>query len=432
LRRAAKWLAPLCFVLSLTTCIEDLTAPGDCPAFCPTSAISVIDTVITGTVSGDSSFGRPNGYVDPDDATGLLAADFPSLGRDSRPILRTYKLQTRMALNPPDTTTGAVIGVDSLWLSFTVSGRDSAARNVRLGIYKLPLAIDSSTTFTDLSGAFAAPPVRTVNLDSLVAQSGSRDPVTGDSVIVDTLNNRLRVLVKLDSAQAPLVAADTGKLAFGIRVSADTLASVSVSSFEDRGQGPAVIWFVKVDSLGSSVAHRRLATSTARTPGGVNGFDGFVFLPSPAPIGTDMVVGGVPSVRTIMRLAVPRVIRDSARIILATLELIPTTPPVGIAADSFQVIAYPVIADFGAKSPLSTALNDTTRIHITPVDTIRLNLTNVLINWTLNGALPTTVFLRQVPEGADFAELRFHSSLDTPYRPRLHVTYAPRYPEVVK
>jgi hypothetical protein len=428
----ATWLGPLVFVLSLTTCTEDLTSPGNCPDFCPVAAISIIDTVLTGTVSGDSSFGRPNGYVDPDDAIGLLAADFPSIGRDSRPIMRTYRLASRVPI-AADTTTGAVIGVDSLWLSFTVGGRDSAARNVRLGIYRLPLTIDSTTTFGDLTSSFVTP-LRTVNLDSLAAHPGSADPVTGDSVAVDSANNRLRVFVKFDSAQVPLVAGDSGKLAFGIRVSADTLASVTIPSAQNVFLGPAVLWFVKADSAGAAVIHTRTNTSTARslTAGGLDGFDSFVFQPPAAPLGTDLIVGGVPSVRTIMRLAVPRAIRDSARIILATLELIPTTPPVGIPADSFRVIAYPVIADFGAKSPLSTSFTDTTRIYITPVDTIRLNLTRVMINWTLNGALPTTLFLRQVPEGAQFAELHFHSSLDTPYRPRLRVTYSPRYPDVVK
>jgi hypothetical protein len=386
-------------------------------------------------VSGDSAFGRPNGYVDPDDAPGLLAVDEPSVGRDSRPIFRTYSIQPRLPLALGDTTTYPVIGVDSVRLSVTVLNRDTATHdNLALAVYSLPLNIDSTTTFTDVAASFSAPPVRVVNVDSLLARGASedtlvRDPVTGDLLFVGP--SRITLAIRLDSAQAPLVPADSGKLAFGIRASANPVVSVSIPSAENRQLGPVVFWFLKVDSLGQT-AHRRVAASTARSTNGPQGFDGFVFQPPPAPIGTDLVVGGVPSVRTIMRLAVPRAIRDSARIIVATLELIPTTPPVGIAADSFRVIAKGVIADFGAKSPLNEALTDTTEIFITPVDTIRVNLTNVMISWTLNGTLPTTLFLMQQPEGARFAELRFHSSLDMPYRPRLHVTYAPRYPEVVK
>lgn len=427
MRRTAARLAPLSFVLVLATCVEDLTAPGACPEFCPAASITLVDTVLTSAVSGDSSYGRPYGYVDPENAPGLLAQDLPSLGRDSRPILRTSALQTRMILATGDTTTGAVIGVDSLRLALTVVNRDSAARNLTLGVYKLPIAIDSNTMFSDVSGSFAAPPIRSVNVDALLAQPGLKDPVTGDSVVVDTVDHRFTVLVKLDSAQAPLVPSDSGKLAFGIRVSADTLANASIASFENTGLGPVVVWFVKVDSLDLSVAHRTQLRSTGST---VGGFDSFVFQPPAAPLGADLIVGGVPAVRTIMRLTIPKAILDSTRIVIATLELIPTVPPIGIAADSFRVVASPVIADFGAKSPLNNVFTDTTRIYIAPTDTIRLSVTNVMISWTLNTASPTTLFLQQVPEGANFAELRFHSSLDVPYRPRLHLTYAPRYPGV--
>jgi len=431
LRRAAIRLAPLCFVLSLTTCIEDLTAPGDCPTFCPVGAITIIDTVLTGTVFGDSSYGRPDGYVDPDDAPGLLAVDEPSLSRDSRPIFRTTPLPTRVRVGI-DTTTGLVTGVDSLRLSITLFNRDTATHdNLGLTLYRLPLTIDSSTTFADLAGQFSGPPVRTVNLDTLIARAANedsllRDPLTGDILVVGATSLTLRL--RLDSAQVPLVPADSGRLAFGVRATATPEASVAVGAFESRGGGPVVVWYLKADSAGKTVHPLPQLRSTARP----TGFDGFVFLPPPSPIGADLIVGGVPSVRTILRFNIPRAIRDSGRVILATLELIPTTPPVGVPADSFRVIAKSVVADFGAKSPLNESLTDTTIIRIVPVDTIRLNVTNIMISWGLSGALPTTLFLMQQPEGAVFPELRFHSSNDAPYRPRLHVTYAPRYPASIK
>jgi len=317
--------------------------------------------------------------------------------------------------------------VDSLRLALTVLNRDSAAHNLTLGIYALPLAIDSNTSFADLTVPFSAPPIRTVNVDALLAQAGHRDPATGDSVVVDSVDHRFTVLMSLDSAQAPLVPADSGKLALGIRVSADTLASASIASFENTGLGPVVTWYVKVDSLGQSVAHRTQLRSTGTL---VGGFDGFVFQPPAAPLGTDLIVGGVPSVRTIMRFTLPKSILDSTRIVLATLELVPTAQLVGIPADSFLVIAYPVVADFGAKSPLNTAHADTTHFAIAPFDTIRVNLTNVVANWTVDRVSPNTLFLLQVPEGSNFAELHFHASQDAPFRPRLHLTYAPRYPTV--
>ena len=91
-------------------------------------------------------------------------------------------------------------------------------------------------------------------------------------------------------------------------------------------------------------------------------FDSFVYDPPAQPIGSLLVVGGVPSARAILRLTLPRLIRDSSRVVRATLEFVPAAPLEGTAADSFVVVAHPVIADFGAKSPLNGAHIDSTWI----------------------------------------------------------------------
>ena len=56
----------------------------------------------------------------------------------------------------------------------------------------------------------------------------------------------------------------------------------------------------------------------------------------------------------------------------ATLEFVAAAQLEGSAADSFAVVAYPVIADFGAKSPLSAGNLDTTWISIAALDTVRI------------------------------------------------------------
>ena len=112
----------------------------------------------------------------------------------------------------------------------------------------------------------------------------------------------------------------------------------------------------------------------------------------------------------------------------ATLEFIAAAQLEGTAADAFPVIAAPVLADFGAKSPLAPAFNDTTQFAIAPIDTVRIDVTSVLTYWTLDTRRPTTLVLQQIPEGTNFAELRLHSSASVGQGPRLHITYAPRYP----
>jgi hypothetical protein len=408
----------------LSACSEKLTAPGSCPEFCSTSVLSLVDTVLPAAVIQDSSFARPIGYVNPPASFVLPAVSVP--GRESRPILRTIPIPLRLVV--ADTTTGPVIGVDSARLSVVIILRDTSTHNLMVSLYALPLAIDSATGFHDLDGPFAAAPVRTVNVDTLIATPGRKDPVTSDSVIVDDVNHRVTLLFGLDSAQVPLVTADSGKVAFGVRVSADSRASVGLLSVENGTTGaggplgPLVTWYLKVDSLGLKVVHKAQAARAF--------FDSFVYDPPSLPIGPLLVVGGVPAARTVMRIDLPPAIRDSSRVIRATLEFIAAAPLEGTAADSFPVVATPVIADFGAKSPLNSTHTDTTVIAIVPLDTVRIDVTNVLALWATDSLQPTTLVLRALPEGAEFPELRLHGSVDVLQRPKLHVTYAPRYPVI--
>ena len=288
----------------LTACSENLTAPGSCPEFCSTSALSLIDTVLPGAIGQDSSYGRPVGYVSPYSSSALVAVSVA--GRESRPIFRTIPVPARLLVGT-DTTTGPVIGVDSVRLALTITRRDTAAHNLTLSLYTLPLTIDSATAFHDLDGPFASAPVRSLNVDSLLAKPGLRNPATRDSAIVDAVNHRITLWIGLDSAQVPLVPADSGKLALGIRVSADSRASVALGSLENTGLGPLVTWFLKVDSLGVGVVRKtRLAQPS---------FDSFVFDPPAQPLGSLLVVGGVPATRIILRMALPRVIHDSSRVV---------------------------------------------------------------------------------------------------------------------
>ena len=404
-------------VVGFVACTQDVAAPGVCPEFCPSGSLSVIDTVLRTAITRDSSYGRPFGYVNAYGSTSLLAANLPGV-RDSRPVFRTTSLATRMILGT-DTTTGAVIGVDSLYLRFTITKRDTATRNLSVSIYALPLTIDSTTSFAALATPFAGTPVRTINIDTLLAQPGRKNVVTGDSAVVDTVNSRVTVLVSLDSSQAPYSVADSGKLAFGFRITADNQAAIGLGSFE-AGLGPVVTWYLKVDSLGLGTAHRAQTPTTA--------FDSFVFTPAAAALDSTLAVGGVPSARSLLRITFPRsILGDSSLLTRATLELIPAVSPTGIAADSFGIVASAIVADFGAKTPLDLAHVDTTIVHIGVIDTVRIDVTSILRFWAADTLAPTAIVLRQVPEGADFAEIRFKPSADSTHRPRLRITYSPHY-----
>lgn len=344
----------------------------------------------------------------------------------SRPIAHTYRFGT-------DTTQNPIVGVDSVRLDVTILHRDTAAHNLRLHLYRIPKTIDSTTTFADVTPAFTDSLVRSVNVDSLIAMPGLRDPATQDSVVVDTVANTVRLLLMLDSVQAPYVEADSGVLAFGFQVTADSLASVALGKSRS-GNGMFLTWYVQVDSLGQDTVPR------SPPPAAGTEFDTFVFDPPLPPLDSTLAVGGVPAARSIVRVDLPRAIRDSAQIIRATLILVPDRPAEGVPADSFLVAAHRVLSDFGAKSPLAGPLfsgdsshASVARVRIGSADTVTFELTQMLRLWAADTTAPTAFMLRQSTasgrfvEGATFAEIRFRPSSDSVYRPALHVTYMPRF-----
>lgn len=415
----ALWLA---VALAGVSCTNELAAPAICPQFCPTGALVVTDTVLAGVISRDSAYGRPYGYVNPNESLTLLAANVPGL-RQSWPVLLMPPLPTSLAV--AGTTTGAVVGVDSFTLQVTITRRDTAVHNLQLSVFGLPVPIDSTSTFASLAPAFAAPPVRTLNVDSLVASPNAAN-AAGDSVLVDTVYNHVTVYVNLDSAEAPYSVADTGQLAFGLQIAAAEPAEVAFGAVLNFGLGPVLIAYLKVDSLGVGICHRQ-------TPLGFGSpiFNSFVFNPPAPPLDSTLVVGGVPATRSILRIAFPRsMVRDSQQIARATLEFVPAVLPRGLPADSFGLVAQAALVDLGSKSSLDPIHVDTTMIYIASVDTVEVNVTNIMRFWAADTLAPTTIVLRGVPEGADFAEIRmFSSATSNPaLRPTLHLTYSPSYP----
>lgn len=398
-------------VLVAAACVERTTAPGSCPQFCPTGQIAIVDTVLTNEVSRDTSF---RGYVSSLHSALLLAADLPGFV-DGRPILRVNGLGARRSISTTDTTTGPILGADSARLQIVVSRRDTAAHNLTLRLFRLPKTIDSTTTFTDLTGPFTDSLVRTLNIDTLLAQTGHKDTVTGDSVVVDSTSHTLVLSLKLDTAQARYIPDDSGSVAYGVRVSADSRASIALTR-----ANILLRWWVRVDSLGVVVPRTLPALSAA--------FANFVFDPLAPPLDSTLAVGGVPSSRSVLRVAFPRFIRDSSQVIRGTLVLIPSSPVGGAPSDSFVMEARTVLADFGAKSPIDVRVGDTTVVHTGVSDTVSIEVTTVLQLWAADSTHPTTLVLKARDEAQSFAEARFYPSIAQAFRPALRITFVRRFP----
>lgn len=427
-------LAWLVLLGAAAACTEQVTAPGDCPDFCPGGSIQVHDTIFTAIIERDSSF---RGYLARYAGEVMAAADLP--GVQSRPVFVLNAMITRVTPKPGDTTT-VPISVDSARLRLSILRRAKEASNLQLRLYSLPVTTDSTSDFASLDSYFSAPPVDSVNVSDLLARPAIGDTATlriwGDSIRTDSAGHVLQITrgdsalliyFTLDTLQAPLSVADSGRLAFGVRVAADSLASIRLGANESGNNGPVMRWFYQYaipDTLpaADSVVH----ADALRAPR----FDSFVYDPPTPALDSNLTVGGTPAARSLVRVAMPAFLHDSLDVVRATVILVPSVASLGAPSDSFTILARPVLTDLGAKSPLSgvTPLFGSVVVHPGSTDTVRIELTDLVRSWAFDTSATTAFFLGQVPEATSFTEIRFYSSRAPAFRPALHVTYVKRFP----
>ena len=209
----------------------------------------------------------------------------------------------------------------------------------------------------------------------------------------------------------------------GVRVAADSDASLSLGANESVSNGPVLKWFYHYTVPDTSAAVKH--DSVSRSPQ----FDSFVFDPPTPALDANLAVGSGPSERSLLRFAVPRFLRDSFDVVRATLNLVPAAPFAGAPSDSFEILARPIASDFGGKSSLSgtTALFSHVVVHPGVTDTVHLEMTDLFRAWAQDTTSPKGLFLGQTPEATSFTEIRFYSSRGT-FKPSLHVTYVKRFP----
>ena len=422
-------------IAAWTGCTEQIIAPGNCPDFCPNGQIVLHDTIFTTIIELDSAF---RGYLQAYQSGTATAADLP--GVQSRAIFVLRPMDTRVAPNPPDTTTVPIF-VDSSRLSLTMLRRNQATTNLWLKLYAIPTTTDSTTSFASLDPAFAVAPIDSVNVSDLLSLPIITDTVNegvwGDTLIrTDSAGHVLvtadsarilRLFFDLDTLQAPFVVADSGRLGFGIRVTADSLASAAFATTE-AGAGELALTrfyhYTKPDTVSGTPDSVKYA-SLVRAPR----LDSFVFDPPSAPLDSNLTVGGVPSARSLIRVNIPPFLHDSIDVVRATAVLVPVAPVPGAASDSFRVLARAVLADLGAKSPTAVDPSGIAVVHPGSTDTVRIDITSLVRGWTLvDTTAATAFFLSQFPEATSFTEIQFYSSRAPAFRPALHVTYIKRFP----
>lgn len=394
-----RWSAPallLAVALLSAGCSERLLTPVNCPELCPGGQIIVYDTVLTPIPGSDTSFA---GYVAASQAGAFLVSnDLPAA--DARGFVRFIGRGDSVFVRD----TARTYTIDSVWISVSIDSRDSMQAGVSLLLYKLPPTIDSTVTFTELTAAFTP--------ESFL-----------DTVEVpDTLHTG-RVVARLsgdDLARVALAPADSGVLRVGFALTAPAATGVRILTVRSGSGAPTFQTFVHADVADTALQ----AVTITRVPN----YNSYVTaVPFPAPTPTTLVVGGAPSARALIRFPWPSVLRDTAEIIRATLELTPVTPVQGLSNVSSTLVAQGVLVDLGAKSPLTTDVSGTNTFSVPTSATMAIEVLGSVKLWQGSAGRPPTLFVSLSPEASSFSAPVFGATATPATQPRLRITYVRPY-----
>ena len=408
--RPWRWVAGVTGLIGvMTACQEKLTAPADCPALCPGGSVQVFDTVVPALALRDSSFpahkDSANGYVARGQGAALLVSNGFEASEDRavyRFAARGDSITVRDTLRP--------YAVDSAVLNLALIARDTLVDGLKVYLYRLPSTVDSTVTFADVESQL---------VDSNLIDSIAVPDTVNSGAIHTTLRG-----ADLDRLQ--LTPGGDSVLAIGLRMAAVTPTGIRVGAM---GSGTAASFtsYVTVDVPDTgSVRNQAMIRSTA--------FNAFLTQSPVVPDDTLLLVGGEPASRALVRFGLTDAFLDSTTIVRATLELTPARPIIGLPTDVSAIQVLAVIADLGAKSPLTSDVNFTRQDTLPAVqsDTVKIEMTRIVQLWQSSRSRPQSIFLRLLPEGATFARAAFFStrspSAGVLVAPRVRITFQRAFP----
>jgi hypothetical protein len=398
--RGLGWLAAFVLLAAAATgCQERLTAPAECPELCPGGQSRMFDTVIPPLANLDTSY---VGYVARASAGALLVSNGLPASED-RAVIR-FAARADSIVDANDTLRAYT--VDSALLALNLVARDTLVNGLKLYLYRIDPGVDADDTFESVNQQL----VPTAIIDSIE--------------VPDSVNSGL-VQTVLRGAEVEKVALPTGGggvLAMGVAMAADQPSGVRLGS-SVVGTGATFISYVTLDVADTGSRHQ----SVTRLPA----FNAFVTQSPPVPDDAFLTVGGEPSARALLRFDLPEDIEDSATIVRATLELVPRSPILGLPSDPALLLAKALLADLGAKSPVTTdgGFISSDTLALGSADTVRLDVTSIVRLWQAASERPEAVFLSLLPEGASFTRPVFGSTRSgTVGAPRLRITYLKPFP----
>lgn len=386
-----RWLlAVMAAVPMVTACTQKLTTPADCPALCPGGQSAFRDTVLDAVIGVDTSY---SGYTSALDATGLLGSNGGSYG-ESRAFVKFLRRADSILVRD----TMRTFAVDSVIVQVTLLKRELAVTDLVVEFYRLPRTTDTSASFATIDAAMTP------------------DAKLGEVAVA---NSAVSGLLQLhfagdDLAKVAFAPGDSSDLVLGVKIRASGPTGVRLGSLLSGAESPFFTTFVSVDIADTTLRSQKIDRSpsqnlTVRPPQAVPGAE---VLP----------VGGFPAARAFVRFALPPYLRDSARIVRATLELTTTRPLFGIPADTAYLEVRSVLSDFGPKSPVTSGTFGVAAL-LPGMSTIEVEMVSVVQLWQGPTPLPSIARLGLGSEGATFLEPFLNSTRAAVGRPRLHLTY---------
>ena len=382
--------------LLFAACRENVVAPGACPDFCPTSRFEVVDTVVTGSLERDE---WATGYFRPDEATAMQVVR-DTAARDSWGLARfiefTDSLHHEGGVFP-------ILSLDSFKLQFSVLRAVAEVEDLELVVHRLPADIDETTTYDDMV------------------------PYFEDSTVIATIEvpdavDTISAILPPDAF--PSLVADSFVAAVGVALRTDSGGFVDLATRETGNDVMAILTrYVTVEQAGDTNQ-----LSDSRNPN----FDSFVAPDASAPGPEALGVGGIPSSRAILRVALPPAILDSSDIVRATLILVPEGPALGGPGDSVLFQTFGLREDLGLKSPFlipeisESGIPGSVALPVGSADTIRVDITHIIRPWQTDSTLPHSLLLAVVPEAASLGEIRVLSTSSAAV-PSIHITYVPLF-----
>jgi hypothetical protein len=400
-RRALIGLAAVVGLAGLLiACQERLTSPAECPGLCPGGEQTVFESVLAPRAGLDSSF---HTYVAPGQGAALLASSGLAVSED-RAVYRFVTLQDSITVR--DTARAYV--VDSVLITLNLVARDTLVHGLKLLVYRVSPAVDSTATF--------------VSVDSQLVDVHLIDTIAvPDSLRVGQITTMLR---GSEVERVAIQKGTGGVLAMGVRLTAASPTGVRLGSLA-ANNGATYVSYLTVDVPDTGSTRNQFLSRATQ-------FNTFVTQNRPSPDPTLLTVGGDSSSRSIVRFALPPQLRDSATIVRATLELIPAHPLLGLPGDRAILDARAVLADLGAKSPVTTdasfIVSDT--LPQGSSDTVRIEVTRLVKLWQASTDRPSAIFLVLKPEAATFTRAVFGSTnpASPVGPPRLLITYQLPFP----